>query len=85
MAVFFTRLINPCSTTDNNASCAPVFGFRHQLSITSEEASFIGAVQSTNISGNIDSPEGGFDALMQIAVCQVYLILHITIKILCCT
>jgi len=48
-----------------------VFGFRHQLPITSDEAAFKDAVQATNISGNIDSPEGGFDALMQIAVCQV--------------
>ena len=70
----FCRLQNPCLRTENE-TCAPVFGFRHQLSITENEREFAEAVQNTTISGNIDSPEGGFDALMQIAVCQVYIYL----------
>lgn len=60
------HLLNPCDKGD----CGPVFGFRHQLSITENGEQFKDAVANTNISGNIDSPEGGFDALMQIAVCQ---------------
>ena len=70
----FSRLQNPCLNTDDEF-CAPVFGFRHQLEITSNEQAFVDAVRGTNISGNIDSPEGGFDALMQIAVCQVCFVL----------
>ena len=27
-------------------------------------------VKQQNISGNLDVPEGGFDALMQVAVCE---------------
>ena len=27
-------------------------------------------VQQQNISGNLDEPEGGLDALMQVAVCE---------------
>jgi len=60
------HLKNPC----DKGVCSPVFGFKHQLSITEDGEKFKDAVENTTISGNIDSPEGGFDALMQIAVCQ---------------
>uniref|UniRef100_H2Y4F0 Integrin beta n=1 Tax=Ciona savignyi TaxID=51511 RepID=H2Y4F0_CIOSA len=63
------QLRDPCLKIGNQ-TCAPVFGFRHQLPITADGSLFRQAVNSTLISGNIDSPEGGFDALMQIAVCQ---------------
>ncbi|CAK8692098.1 integrin beta-1-like [Clavelina lepadiformis] len=63
------HLQDPCYEIQGT-TCAPVFGFRHQLSITSNGDAFRDAVEKTNISGNVDSPEGGFDALMQIAVCQ---------------
>uniref|UniRef100_H2YKT9 Integrin beta n=1 Tax=Ciona savignyi TaxID=51511 RepID=H2YKT9_CIOSA len=61
------QLINPCAKSKE--ACAPPFGFRHQQSISGDLTAFKQSVQNTNISGNIDSPEGGFDALMQIAVC----------------
>ena len=73
--VFSFSLLNPCDKGD----CGPVFGFRHQLSITENGEQFKDAVANTNISGNIDSPEGGFDALMQIAVCQVNVLVIISI------
>merc|ERR1719457_369224 len=60
------HLKNPCDKGD----CSPVFGFKHQLKITEDGEQFKTVVKDTTISGNIDSPEGGFDALMQIAVCQ---------------
>lgn len=50
--------------------CAPPFGFRHQLAITGNATDFQKAVEGTRVSGNIDIPEGSFDALMQIAVCE---------------
>ena len=28
------------------------------------------SIKEQNISGNLDVPEGGFDALMQVAVCE---------------
>lgn len=63
----FFRLQTVCQSQ----SCQATFGFHHQLSITADSAKFEQTVQSTIISANIDRPEGGFDALMQIAVCQV--------------
>nr|BAD15077.1 integrin beta Hr1 precursor [Halocynthia roretzi] len=65
------QLKNPCVKNPGGGDqCAPPFGFRHQQSISSDLDKFRTAVESTKISGNIDSPEGGFDALMQIAVCS---------------
>lgn len=69
--VFTTRLKNPCAKNQQNTKCAPPFGFKHQQNISSNLTNFKKSVESTTISGNIDSPEGGFDALMQIAVCSV--------------
>jgi len=53
-----------------NQKCQPTFGFRHQLSLTSDGLKFKEAVDKTVISTNIDVPEGSLDALMQIAVCK---------------
>ncbi|XP_078490771.1 integrin beta-2-like [Ciona intestinalis] len=61
------QLKNPCVKADE--FCSAPFGFRHQQPISGDLTAFKESVQNTNISGNIDSPEGGFDALMQIAVC----------------
>ena len=55
----------------DDQTCQLPFGFRHQLSITGNSTNFEGAVLETVISANLDTPEGGFDALMQIAVCEV--------------
>lgn len=63
------QLRNPCIKNQDGGSCAPPFGFKHQQPISQDLSKFRDAVQATKISGNIDSPEGGFDALMQIAVC----------------
>ncbi|XP_076824218.1 integrin beta-1-B-like isoform X1 [Clavelina lepadiformis] len=54
----------------DDQTCQLPFGFRHQLSITGNSTNFEGAVLETVISANLDTPEGGFDALMQIAVCE---------------
>ena len=77
--MLFCRLEDPCFG-DAKAICAPAFGFRHQLPLTGNGSEFIQAVQDTEISGNIDPPEGGFDALMQIAVCKVTFIYHQALK-----
>jgi len=68
---FVCRLENPCVKNTNNSKCAPPFGFRHQQKISENLTNFKISVENTKISGNIDSPEGSFDALMQIAVCTV--------------
>lgn len=46
------------------------YSFKHHLSLTSDTESFKKIVGNlTNVS-NLDNPEGGFDALMQVMVCD---------------
>uniref|UniRef100_A0A4W5KYX5 Integrin beta n=1 Tax=Hucho hucho TaxID=62062 RepID=A0A4W5KYX5_9TELE len=49
--------------------CQPAFGYRHVLSMTANDADFKREVDKQRISGNLDSPEGTLDAIMQAAVC----------------
>ncbi|XP_048342295.1 integrin beta-6 isoform X1 [Sphaerodactylus townsendi] len=59
---------NPCrGFTDD---CSPTFGYRHILSLTNDSERFNGMVKKQKISANIDTPEAGFDAIMQAVVCK---------------
>eukprot|EP00079_Xenopus_tropicalis_P036299 XP_017950070.1 PREDICTED: integrin beta-1 isoform X1 [Xenopus tropicalis] len=60
------KLINPC-TSDQN--CTSPFSYKNVLNLTSDGKLFNDLVGKQQISGNLDSPEGGFDAIMQVAVC----------------
>lgn len=51
--------------------CLPTFGFKHILPLTNDAEKFNEIVKNQKISANIDTPEGGFDAIMQAAVCKV--------------
>lgn len=51
--------------------CLPTFGFKHILPLTNDAERFNEIVKNQKISANIDTPEGGFDAIMQAAVCKV--------------
>ncbi|XP_067865176.1 integrin beta-8 isoform X2 [Heterodontus francisci] len=62
------KLINPCSIYET--SCLPAHGFIHVLSLTDNITEFRKAVEKQRISGNEDTPEGGLDALLQVAVCE---------------
>ncbi|XP_069562891.1 integrin beta-1-like isoform X1 [Brachyistius frenatus] len=62
-------LRNPCKRTEP-WPCAPPFTYRHVLSLTADGSLFAELVGGQRISGNLDSPEGGLDALMQAAVCE---------------
>ncbi|KAM6465374.1 integrin beta-2 isoform 2-T2 [Liasis olivaceus] len=61
------KLQNPCPSKE--IKCQPPFSFRHVLSLTDNVQSFQEEVGKQNISGNLDAPEGGLDAMMQAAVC----------------
>uniref|UniRef100_A0A3Q4HBP2 Integrin beta n=1 Tax=Neolamprologus brichardi TaxID=32507 RepID=A0A3Q4HBP2_NEOBR len=61
-----SKLLNPC-TGDQN--CTSPFSYKNVLSLTSDGNMFNSLVGKQQISGNLDSPEGGFDAIMQVAVC----------------
>ncbi|XP_068863186.1 integrin beta-8 isoform X3 [Aphelocoma coerulescens] len=65
------RIHNQCS--DYNLDCMPPHGYIHVLSLTDNIAEFRNAVNKQKISGNIDTPEGGFDAMLQAAVCQSHI------------
>ncbi|XP_069828281.1 integrin beta-7 isoform X4 [Dendropsophus ebraccatus] len=58
---------NPCPSRTER--CQPPFSYRHVLSLTSNLTLFQQRVSAENISGNLDTPEGGFDAILQAAVC----------------
>ncbi|KAK6165600.1 hypothetical protein SNE40_022499 [Patella caerulea] len=59
-----SKLQQPCP------NCAPPFGYRHRLSLTDNIEEFKNAVSGANVTGNIDNPEGGFDAIMQAVACE---------------
>ncbi|XP_030607353.1 integrin beta-1-like [Archocentrus centrarchus] len=61
------RLINPCS---GNQNCTSPFSYKNVLKLTKKGDEFNRLVSQQQISGNLDSPEGGFDAIMQVAVCE---------------
>lgn len=58
------KLISPCT------GCAAPYGFLNKLKLTENTAMFRTEVIGAPISGNLDSPEGGFDAIMQAIACN---------------
>ncbi|CAO2609321.1 Integrin beta-1 [Lemmus lemmus] len=62
------KLRNPCTSEQN---CTSPFSYKNVLSLTDRGEFFNELVGQQRISGNLDSPEGGFDAIMQVAVCGV--------------
>ncbi|XP_056436342.1 integrin beta-3a [Gadus chalcogrammus] len=61
-------LKNPCYGIKRN--CLAQFGYKNVLSLTEQVARFTEEVGKQQVSRNRDSPEGGFDAIMQAAVCK---------------
>ncbi|XP_060776251.1 integrin beta-7 [Neoarius graeffei] len=62
------RRRNPCPTRTD--TCEPAFTFHNVLPLTEHPTEFKKKVSEQKISGNLDSPEAGLDAIMQAAVCQ---------------
>lgn len=60
--------------SDYDTQCRPAHGFIHVLPVTEDVAEFTRVIKQQRISGNMDTPEGGFDAMLQAAVCQVSII-----------
>ncbi|TRY95655.1 hypothetical protein DNTS_017850 [Danionella cerebrum] len=59
---------NPCFRSFE--PCPPQFGYRNILSLTDQVGRFTEEVKKQKVSKNRDSPEGGFDAIMQAVVCK---------------
>lgn len=60
-------LDNPCYP---NNYCKPAYGFINNMPLNNDTTLFQREVQDSAISGNVDSPEGSFDAVMQAIVCK---------------
>ncbi|XP_041830234.1 integrin beta-4 isoform X2 [Melanotaenia boesemani] len=58
-----SKLAQPWPNSD------PPFSFQNVIKLTSDVPSFVRELQKEKISGNLDAPEGGFDAILQAAVC----------------
>jgi len=58
------NLLEPCS------GCAAPYGFINAMPLNSNTDSFAREVKRAAVSGNLDAPEGGFDAIMQAIVCK---------------
>ncbi|XP_039596434.1 integrin beta-4 isoform X3 [Polypterus senegalus] len=48
----------------------PPFSFKNVIRLTSDSNTFRRKLDKERISGNLDAPEGGFDAILQTAVCK---------------
>ncbi|XP_051524171.1 integrin beta-4-like isoform X2 [Myxocyprinus asiaticus] len=59
-----SKLAQPWANSD------PPFSFRNVITLTHNITYFQQKLQNERISGNLDAPEGGFDAILQAAVCQ---------------
>ncbi|XP_034947314.1 integrin beta-PS-like [Chelonus insularis] len=70
------KLKVPCSyynEYNKKVNCAPPYGYQHQMSLSEDSNAFMRNVDAAPISGNIDAPEGGFDALIQSIVCTEHI------------
>uniref|UniRef100_U5EVW7 Integrin beta n=1 Tax=Corethrella appendiculata TaxID=1370023 RepID=U5EVW7_9DIPT len=58
------KLKHPC---DN---CEAPYGYRNHMPLSMDTTTFSEEVHRAAVSGNLDAPEGGFDAIMQAVVCR---------------
>nr|WEL12718.1 integrin beta 1B [Halisarca dujardinii] len=58
---------HPCGADE---ICDAPYSYHHHLNLTSDGSAFSNAVSNLLISGNLDSPEGGIDGLLQAVVCD---------------
>jgi len=58
------NLLEPCS------GCAAPYGFINAMPLSTNTDLFAREVNRAAVSGNLDAPEGGFDAIMQAIVCK---------------
>ncbi len=62
--LFELRLQEPCT------GCAAPYGFKNHMQLNTNWSDFVSKVAATQISGNLDASEVGFDAIMQAIVCK---------------
>jgi len=67
------QLDKPCELELTQGACVKTFGYKHVLDFTDDKNTFQSQINAQKISGNLDTPEGGFDAMMQVASCNTTL------------
>ncbi|XP_037807558.1 integrin beta-PS isoform X1 [Lucilia sericata] len=58
------KLEHPCE------NCEAPYGYRNHMPLSTNTAEFTTEVKRAAVSGNLDAPEGGFDAIMQAIACR---------------
>ncbi|EDV27186.1 uncharacterized protein TRIADDRAFT_54881 [Trichoplax adhaerens] len=65
------KLVNPCNDGEKEPlQCIRPYSFRNNLSLTNNMTSFQEVVNAQMVSSNLDAPESGLDALLQLSVCN---------------
>ncbi|KAL3282739.1 hypothetical protein HHI36_005908 [Cryptolaemus montrouzieri] len=66
------KLITPCTFNKGKykIQCVSPYSFKNHMSLSTNHTKFSSQVSEAQVSGNLDTPEGGFDALMQAIVCK---------------
>ncbi|CAL7946615.1 unnamed protein product [Xylocopa violacea] len=63
------KLKSPCFLKEKGQPCASPYDYKNQMPLTDNFTLFKTRVQEAPVSGNLDWPEGGLDAMMQAMVC----------------
>lgn len=58
------NLVSPCD------GCEAPYGYHNVMKLSTDTRRFAKNVNESQVSGNLDAPEGGFDAIMQAVVCK---------------
>ncbi|XP_037934909.1 integrin beta-PS-like isoform X1 [Teleopsis dalmanni] len=58
------KLLHPCD------GCEAPYGYRNHMPLSTDTSTFTSEVKNAAVSGNLDAPEGGFDAIMQAIACR---------------
>uniref|UniRef100_A0A7G3AQR4 Integrin beta n=1 Tax=Lutzomyia longipalpis TaxID=7200 RepID=A0A7G3AQR4_LUTLO len=58
------KLEHPCD------GCEAPYGFKNHMALSMDTMNFSKEVSEASVSGNLDAPEGGFDAIMQAIACR---------------
>ena len=75
----------PDKLTSICLDCEEPYSFKHRLTLTENISVFTQTVNLTRVSGSQDSPEGGFDALVQAIVCdKVCIYTYVYIEMCAC-
>ncbi|XP_006623005.1 integrin beta-PS [Apis dorsata] len=60
----------PKSLKEPCDGCAAPYGYKNIMTLSQDTSHFASLVRNASVSGNLDAPEGGFDAIMQAIVCR---------------